>query len=184
MSISGQELLTGVSIQDLAELADINPSLRGYLHGYLAEMFLQRQLLEIEGVTSVEKIPDRAKLKGDFKVVYLGKTITIEVKSLSSRSIKEDLLNGGWTGSVGLKRTDAELVTSDGERTCCLTKGEFDILAICNFSLTRDWDFQFIANKYLPSSDLYSDRLTTKFIVNTLNTPKLTSDITEVFAEF
>lgn len=184
MLIPGRELLAGFNMQDLEELIDTNGSLRGYLHGYLAELQLQRQLLQLEGVTSVTKIPDRSSIKGDLEVTYLDKVLTIEVKSLSSYALKEDLLNGGWNGKVTLKRTDAEVVNDEGETTYCLARGEFDILAICNFSLTRTWDFQFIANKYLPGSNQHIDRLATNLTINTINTPKLTANVLEVFSEF
>lgn len=183
MLIPGRELLSGVTISDLESIIDENPSFRGYVHGYLSELYLKKQLTEIEGVTEVLKIPDRAPEKGDFLVTYLGRIFTVEVKSLSSHALKEDLLNGGWTGKVSIKRTDSEIANEQGARTSCLLRGEFDILAICTFSITKEWDFQFIANKYLPSSDLYRDRLSTTITVNTINTPKLTKNIEEVFLE-
>lgn len=184
MLISGQDLLAGITLADLEELIDTNPSLRGYMHGYLAELHLQRILLQTPGVTFVEKIPDRSPAKGDFRVIYQGDTLTIEVKSLSSHALKEDYLNGGWNGKVSIKGTDSKIINEEGDMTTCLVRGEFDILAICTFSLTKTWDFKFIANKYLPSSTLYADRLSTTLTLNTINTPKLTDDVLEVFSEF
>lgn len=181
--ISGRELLQDVTIEEIMEAVDENPSLRGFLQGYIAEIKLKKQLMSLEGIESVQKIPDRSPLKGDFMVEVGDKSVTIEVKSVSSHNAKEDFLNGGKTGKISLKRTDSTKL-DNGETTYCLPKGEFDILAACMFPVTGKWEFQFINTKYLQESEKSPGRLSTTVHVSTHNTPMMKPDVFEVFAEF
>jgi hypothetical protein len=182
MQISGKNLLVGVSLEDIEDLATENPSLRGYLQGYVAEMFLKRKLAAMSELSEVEKIRDHDAKKGDFQFMYKGRELTIEVKSLKTASVKEDLLNGGWVGTVQVGASDSRTI-EDGTSTKCLERGQFDILAISAFAIGQGWDFYFIANKYLPSSNDYPDRIKTSFVINTANTPCLHTDLMEVLED-
>lgn len=182
MQLSGKELLVGVSLEDLETLASENSSLRGYLQGYISEMFLKRKLEQMPGITDVVKIRDQDLKKGDFQFNYQGRELTIEAKSLLTSTVKEDLMNGGWKGTVYMASSDSK-ETETGAFTKCLERGQFDILAISAFAVGKGWDFYFIANKYLPASADYPDRLRTSFVVNTLNTPCMHTDLTEVLED-
>jgi len=184
MALTGKEVLSGVCIQDIEELAEQNPSLRGYLHGYIAELFLKRHLESLHGISKVEKIPDRDSRKGDFLVTYLNHTLTVEAKSLSSNDLRQDLLNDSWIGRVNLKKTGAGKIPDTHERTTCLMRGEFDVLAICTFSLTKTWEFVFLENRYIPSSGLHEDRLISTITLDIYNQPKVSFDAISVFDEF
>jgi hypothetical protein len=182
MQISGKDLLVGVTLEDIENIATENPSLRGYLQGYVAEMFLKRKLEQMHALSGVEKIRDHDVRKGDFKFQYKGKELTVEVKSMATKSVKEDLLNRGWNAAVGIQ-TSYPQDLGDGTRTRCPERGTYDILAISAFAIGHGWDFFFIANKYLPSSAVYPDRLHTRLTINTVNTPCLHTDLVEVLED-
>ena len=179
--ISGSHLLAQVTLDEIAAIADENQSFRGYFQGYIAEPKLKQQLLAIDGVRSVVKIPDRAPMKGDFLVQYNDEFFTIESKCLSTRRIKH-FPDGSATGTVCLKKSDSQILP-DGRKTTCLLKGGFHILAVCMFALTGTWEFQFIANKYLEASPKYPDRLSTSVKVDVRNNPRFTPNVVEVFAD-
>jgi len=173
-------ILSGFSMEDIQEMIDENSSLRGFLQGYLAERALKKQILEIPGVSSVTKIPDRDAEKGDFKVVFRGVPITIECKSVMTSTVKEDVLTQTWQGSVLVKNTDKREVTVDGIgtfQTTKLTRGQFDILAICCFAVSGEWDFLFIENRFIPAADESYDLLKTRFTVNPSTTPGVTNSL-------
>lgn len=182
MQITGKDLLVGVTLEDLESLATENTSLRGYLQGYIAEMFLKRKLERIPGVSEVSKIPDQNEKKGDFQFMYLGKEWTLEVKSILTKSVREDILNGGWNGRVKVTASDSQ-TTADDRFTYAMQRGQFDILAISAFAIGKGWDFYFIAEKYLPESGAFPGRLQTGFTINTANTPCLHTDLTEVLED-
>jgi hypothetical protein len=169
-------------MSDIQGLMEENASLRGYIQGYLAELMLKRQLLqslEKEIVAKIDKIPDRDALKGDLLVEYKGVPITIEVKSLATASVREDVLNETWEGIVLVKNTDKRLIEVEGIGSISATnlaKGEFDILAICCFAVTGQWDFTFIENRFLPEPDELPGMIKTRFVVNPSHTPGLTHD--------
>jgi len=178
-TVSGTSILAGVSTSDIETLMDENPSLRGYMQGYLAEMMLRRKLIGLDGVEEVVKIPDRDVERGDLKILYRGCPITMEVKSVATSSIKEDTMNGTWQGTVLVKNTDRRVVKVNGlgEVTSTnLVKGEFDILAICCFAVRGCWDFAFIESRYLPEPDTLPGLVKTKFSINPMLTGGLTHD--------
>lgn len=173
-------ILSGFSISDLEEMICENPSLRGYMQGYLAERVLRKQLEQLEDVTSVTKIPDQDDEKGDFKVVYKGKPITIEVKSIATDSVKEDVLTQTWQGTVRIKNTDKRELQIEGVGTISSTKllkGQFDILAICCFAVSGEWNFMFLENKYIPEDTEIPGLLKTSFVINPATTACLTHDV-------
>lgn len=177
-------ILSDFTQEELEQVISENSSLRGYLQGYLAEVALKKQLLQIPGVTSVVKIPDQCKEKGDFRVVYNGKTLTIEVKSIATNSIREDILNDTWQGKVQVKATDKRTIEVDGVGSVtgtALVKGEFDILAISCYAVSGKWEFLFMENKYLPEhSSKLPGLIKTHFTINPATTPLVTEDIVSI----
>ncbi len=180
-------ILSEFSQEELEAVIAENSSLRGYLQGYLAEVALKKQLLQMPGITSVIKIPDQDKEKGDFKVIYKGQTVTIEVKSVTTSSVKDDILHDTWQGTVSIKNTDKRDVLVDGIGTVSCTslvKGEFDILAISCYAVSGTWDFLFIENEYLPEkSSKLPGFIKTSFTVNPATTPCVTHDILSILDE-
>lgn len=172
-------ILDGFTFDDIEYLVDNNPYLRGYLHGYLAELVLLRTLENTPGVDSVSKIPDKDDRKGDLEVVYKGALITIECKSVGSSTVKDDHQHDSWTGSVVVKNSDRRTIVVDDESFSLtnLRKGTFDILGVNCFAVNNQWNFLFIENKYLPEHDDIPGLITTKFTINPRFTPCITDDL-------
>lgn len=177
--IMPSSMFTGFSMQDLEDMVNENPSLRGYIQGYLAERRLKVQIEALPDVTSVEKIQDSSDEKGDFKVIYKGVPITIESKSVATDSVKEDILTQTWQAKVRVKNSDRREVVIEGFgtiNTSCLTRGQFDILAISCFAVSGEWDFLFIENRYLPEAGI-PGLMKTSFMINPATTPCLTHNL-------
>ena len=176
-------LLSGFKTEDLQLLIDENPYLRGYIQGYLAESVLAARLRDLPGVSSVRKIPDADKLRGDLSVSYLGVDMVIECKSLASGVVRDDLLTGGVEVSVLCKNTDRRTIVVPGVgevQSVNLPKGQFDILAICTYPITGEWGFLFMENKYLPEAENKPGFIKSRFIINTVSTPWLETDVSSV----
>jgi hypothetical protein len=177
-------ILSDFTSAELESLIEENPSLRGYIQGYLGELALKKQLLKIGGVTSVEKISDHHADKGDLRVIYNGRVVSVEVKSLKTTSVRPDVLNDTWQGTVLIKNTDKREIDVPGIgiiNTSSLIKGEFDILAICCYAVSKKWEFLFIENRYLPEkSQLQPGVLKTSFIINPDTTALVSSDFIKV----
>lgn len=146
----------GISASELTQIIDDNPSLRGFLLGYIGEFQLRKIWFSDERITNVRKYDDHARetgKKNDLVIGYKGYNFTIEVKSLQTLSIKGK--NGIYTARVQVDASDSRDVTlPNGERvkTTCLVVGEFDILAVNLFSFRAKWDYIFALNRDLPRS--------------------------------
>ena len=165
-------LLSSFDKSELQELIDENPYLRGYIQGYLAERVLASEFRLLGAVSSVEKIPDVSKDKGDLLVMYRGKPLTVECKSAVTGSLRDDLVYDCSEFSVLCKNTDKrEVVTPSGtKQSVSLPKGTFDLLAICLYPITYDWKFVFIPNHWLPEPDGMPGFIKSTFKVNTGST--------------
>ncbi len=143
--------------EELTIIVDENPSLRGFMLGYIAEYKLRALLMASQGVTNLEKPDDHARGKGkknDLILTYKGRDFSFEVKSLQTNSIKI-LEDGTLFGKSQVDASDSREVTlPNGEtlKTTCLVAGEFDILAINLFQFREQWDFAFVLNRDLPRS--------------------------------
>jgi hypothetical protein len=143
--------------QELTAIIDENPSLRGFMLGYVGEFKLRGFLLTNSQVTGLKKPDDHDRGKGsknDITVTYRGRIFTFEVKSLQTNSIRR-FPDGTLTGTVQVDASDRRPVTlSDGTKleTTCLLSGEFDILAANIFQFRQEWDFAFCLNRDLPRS--------------------------------
>ena len=177
-------LLQGFSISDIEGLVEENPSLRGYLQGYLAELRLREKLLSCPGVSSVIKIPDSSAVKGDFYVEYLGYNLKVEAKSFRSNSAKYDTLSESWSASVQCKNPGSRLLNVTGRglvKAVCIEERRFDILAICTYPVTGQWGFLFCPEFLLPRADNKPGYLQSSFKIDMLNTPGVYSDPVSAF---
>jgi hypothetical protein len=143
-----------ITIDDLEDLVDNNPSLRGVMIGYLAESKLRKMWFADPRIESLGKDDDHdRKKKGDVNAVYKGHLFRIESKSLQTNMVKQ--VNGGWDGRVQCDASDRRPVKfPDGStvETTCLLTGEFDILAANIFAFEHTWRFIFAKNSDLPRS--------------------------------
>jgi len=145
----------GITEQELTELVDQNPSLRGIMLGYVAEKKFHDTFLEHPDVTEKSKDDDHnRKKKGDRRILYKGKTLIIEVKSLQTNQVKQ-LGADQWEGKAQVDASDRRIVKfPDGTalNTTLLLRGEFDLLAINCFAFGGQWRFVFAKNSDLPFS--------------------------------
>ena len=141
--------------EELTELVENNPSLRGMILGYLAELKLEKLWLSGDDVSEVTKHDDHdRKKKGDRVIRYKGQEVIFESKSLQSAMIEKT--EEGWIGKAQVDASDRrEVVLPDNSRvtTTCLLKGEFDILAVNVFAFEEKWRFVFAKNSDLPTSN-------------------------------
>jgi len=144
-----------ITEQEFTELIEDNPSLRGMILGYIAEQKFQSICLNHPAITATSKDDDHDRnKKGDRRIIYKGKTFTIEVKSLQTHTVRK-LGDDVWEGKSQVDGSDRRIVTfPDGTElnTTLLLRGEFDILAVNCFAFGEKWRFIFCKNINLPTS--------------------------------
>lgn len=144
-----------ITAEELTELVQKNPSLRGVMLGYIAEKKFQDMFLSHPAITSIGKTDDHdRKTKGDRYIKYKGVDVIIEVKSLQTNTVQR-LADGTFYGKTQVDASDRRPVTlPSGEvlNTTCLVTGEFDLLAVNLFAFEERWRFTFAKNKDLPRS--------------------------------
>lgn len=140
--------------EELTEIVDSNPSMRGLMLGYVAEYKLKKMYFEDPRISALIKEDDHdRKSKGDVRFIYRGKSFRVESKSLQSKTVKQTA--EGFTASFQCDASDCRTVHfGDGTevRTTCLIAGEFDIVAVNLFALEEEWRFAFALNQDLPRS--------------------------------
>lgn len=141
-----------ITPQTLTTLLNQNPSLRGMLFGYVAELKLEELWLKHPGITACIKDDDHDRLKkGDRRIVYKGHSFVVEAKSLQTNSIEHR--TDGWFGKAQVDASDRrEIYLPNGDKvnTTLLLVGEFDVLAVNVYPFEGNWDFVFAKNQNLP----------------------------------
>lgn len=144
-----------ITIDEISRVIYENPSLRGMVFGYIAEIKLQQVLISNLNVTSVVKDDDHdRRKKGDRRIVYKGHEFIIESKSLQTAR-NRTLPDGTFTGVSQVDASDRRKITlPDGSilEATNLVVGEFDVLAVNCFTFANKWHFVFAKNKDLPRS--------------------------------
>lgn len=146
-----------ISEQEITTIIDENPSLRGFLLGYIGEYKLRSIFLGSPEVQSLTKPDDHDRRKGkknDMTINYRGFDFTVEVKSLQTHSIRQ-FSDGTMIGRVQVDASDRRFVSlPNGEKveTTCLLAGEFDVLAVNLFQFREEWNFAFALNRDLPKT--------------------------------
>jgi len=150
-----------VTEAELTSVIHENPSLRGFMLGYIAEHKV-RDFLNRQPNLSVLHKPDdhdrRGGSKNDMIVKFMGREFSVEVKSLQTNTVSYDSENGVYKGGAQVDASDRRPVTlPDGSelQTTCLLAGQFDILAVNLFQFREQWDFAFILNGDLPRSSFH-----------------------------
>ncbi len=145
-----------ITADELTQVVDQNPSLRGFLLGYIAEYQLKKLLLADDRITTIHKFDDHDRSRGrknDLCITYKGVDFTIEVKSLQTASVRSE--NGMYWGNFQCDASDSRTIPlPNGERvkTTCLEVGGFDIVAVNLFAFQHQWHFGFALNRDLPRS--------------------------------
>lgn len=147
-----------ISVEDFQWSMENNPSLRGVVIGYLAELKLRLAFKGDVRVTRLFKYDDHdRKKKSDLVVEYKGKQISLEVKSLQTNTVKDASGNDNLI-KCGKFQCDAsdcrEITLPDGQKvkTTLLKYGDFDILAVNLFAYFGKWEYAFALNRDLPHS--------------------------------
>ncbi len=145
-----------ITSQDLTDLLNANPSLRGMLLGYVAELKLREMIAAYPEVTFTTKFDDHnRKKKGDLYIIYRSRAFDIESKSLQTKTVRRDENNDVWVGKAQVDASDRRTVTfADGTtlNTTLLLRGEFDVLAVNLYAFEDEWRFVFARNRDLPTS--------------------------------
>ncbi|MGA2094109.1 MAG: restriction endonuclease [Sedimentisphaerales bacterium] len=161
-----------VSPEELSDVITSNPSLRGIILGYLAEVKLRKTWFDRPEITKCFKHDDHDRLrKGDLVITYKCKQFVIECKSLQTNTVRKNEA-GAWTGKVQCDASDRRTVKlPNGKQieTTCLVVGEFDLLAVNLFAFENKWRFIFAKNNDLPRSQFKKYRPSEKkFLLSTL----------------
>lgn len=143
-----------VTLGELDEIVAANPSLRGFMFGYVGEYKLRKMWLSDDRISNLIKYDnhDRTR-KSDMTFIYKEVEISVEAKSLQSGSIRK--VGDTYTGRFQCDASDRRQVSlPNGEtvETTCLLVGEFDLLAVNLFDFEKKWRFAFAKNQDLPRS--------------------------------
>ena len=145
-----------ITAEQLTSLLDENPSLKGMLLGYTAELKLKEIITSFPEVSFTIKFDDHnRKKKGDLYIIYRGKAFNIESKSLQSSIIKYDSENNLWQGKAQVDASDrrtVQLPNGQELNTTLLLRDEFDVLAVNCYAFENTWRFVFARNSDLPHS--------------------------------
>lgn len=143
-----------ISAEDLTGVIDGNPSLRGIMLGYVAELKLRQMWFSAGKVDGCLKPDDHDRsAKCDLVVTYKGEPFRVEVKSVQTNSIRRN--EGRITARFQCDASDRrEVVLPNGKRvtTTCLKTGDFDIVAVNLYAFQDKWRFAFARNCDLPRS--------------------------------
>lgn len=159
--------------ETIFQLISENPSLRGMIYGYASEReFEWHYLRERKTIEKYSKDDDHLKTKSDRTVLCGGKSVTIQIKSVQTNSIKFE--NGRFVAKVQNDASDRRRVTlPNGSKleTTCYVVGEYDILAVSLHPFTAEWKFAFKRNSQLQrtTSKKYTPR-DQRYLLATLET--------------
>lgn len=144
-----------VSESELTDLLKENPSMRGVVLGYIAELKFHQMYADKEGIANVKDDDHDRKRKGDRRLTYKGVELLVEVKSLQTNTVRQNPETGVWFGKTQVDGSDRrEICFDDGTtlNTTLLKRGEFDILAVNCFAFGDKWRFAFALNQELAPS--------------------------------
>lgn len=178
-----------ISAEELTKIVDDNPSLRGFLFGYVSEYKARTYFEGHKDIERLKKYDDHdRKSKGDISFVYKGKEFKIEAKSLQTNSVKR-IGDSSWTGKFQCDASDRRkilLPNGNTVNTTCLAVGEFDIVAVSLYAFGDEWKFAFAKNCDLPHPNNRSrnvDEADRAYLIKTLIditwplTPPFTTDV-------
>lgn len=150
-----------ITNENLNQLLESNPSLRGMIMGYLAEIKLKNIWFEDNRINNIYKADDHNRdIKADWIINYNEHEFTIEVKSVQTNSIRtlNEHKDAFLKGKFQCDASDSRAVNLKGNKsvkTTCMKKGRFDILAINLYPFTGNWEFAFVKNEDLPTTNYH-----------------------------
>jgi hypothetical protein len=141
----------GFTPEEVSDLIDDNPSFKGLVAGYLAEVQLRRMHFSSGRAEYLGKHDDHDREhSGDLILRYRGHEFDLESKSLNGKNFK--FIGGVWYGKAQIDGSDSRpKVLPDGKTvsTVLLPYGTFDIVAVNLFEFEQQWRFVFAKNKDL-----------------------------------
>lgn len=143
---------------NLNDLLTSNPSLRGMIMGYLAEIKLKEIWLEDDRITNIYKADDHNRdVKADWIIEYKNeKEFSIEIKSVQTNSIRRSDDESFLKGKFQCDASDSRFINLNNNKsvkTTCLKKGRFDIIAVNLYPFRGKWEFAFAKNDDLPTTN-------------------------------
>lgn len=142
-----------ISAEELTKIVDDNPSLRGFIFGYVSEYKARTYFDGHAGIENLMKYDDHDRTsKGDISFRYKGREFRIEAKSLQTNSVIQ-VGDDAWSGKFQCDASDRrEILLPNGHtvNTTCLAVGEFDIVAVSLYAFEDQWRFAFAKNSDLP----------------------------------
>ena len=130
-----------ISAEELTKIVDENPSLRGFMFGYVSEYKARTYFDGHENIEKLMKYDDHDRSsKGDISFIYKRKEFKIEAKSLQTNSVIRTG-DSSWTGKFQCDASDRrEILLPNGHtvNTTCLAVGEFDIVAVSLYALAMN----------------------------------------------
>ena len=142
-----------ISATELTRIIDDNPSLRGFIFGYISEYKVRTIFEGHPGIKNLMKYDDHDRTsKGDISFYYKGREFQIEAKSLQTNSVIQ-LGNDQWKGKFQCDASDRRKISLPNGHTVdttCLAVGEFDIVAVSLYAFGDRWRFAFARNDMLP----------------------------------
>ena len=141
-----------ITIEELGEMVRNNPSLRGFMVGYMAENKIRRFFSNHQDISDLYKPDDHDRSsKCDIILNYRGQQFRFEVKSLQTNTVRNTA--DGLTAKFQCDAYDRriiELPNGHIVNTTNLKFGDFDIVAVNLFAFTGNWDYAFALNRDLP----------------------------------
>lgn len=145
------EPLNWVDSETLIQVIRDNPSLRGFVYGYVAEQRFAEYIENSLGIKDHTKDDDHAKTKSDRTFLQGDRTFTIQLKSLQTNTIRE-IAPDTYKATVQNDASDRRKVALPDNsvvETTCYVAGEYDVLAVSIQPFTGGWRFAFKKNKNL-----------------------------------
>lgn len=148
-----------LSVEEFQWSMENNPSLRGVVIGYVAELKLREIFEKDPRIGRMFKYDDHdRKKKSDLVIEYQGAEFSLEVKSLQTNTVRD--VEGNIDGikkkaKFQCDASDCRTITlPDGQEmtTTLLKYGDFDILAVNLFAFYGKWEYAFALNRDLPHS--------------------------------
>lgn len=143
-----------ITDEELTQIVNDNPSLRGFIFGYVSEYKARSFFNGHEGITDVKKYDDHDRTsKGDISFVYKGREFKVEAKSLQTNLVQRLEGYDRWMGKFQCDASDKRTIPLPNGHTItttCLAVGEFDIVAVSLFAFGEQWRFAFAKNSDLP----------------------------------
>lgn len=148
-------LIDNISKEELVCLIKEHPCVRGMISGYIAEMKFREFITQHSDICYCYKPKDhdRTENKADLVCDYKDQTISIQIKSIQTHSIKWK--DNSYKATVQNDASDKRKITLPNNEEILTTNyqiGEYDILAVPLFVFTNEWTFAYKLNKHCRKS--------------------------------